>query len=170
MDDATEKTPFEKIVELLTRHGVAFIVIGGQAETLYGSARVTFDTDLCYRRTQDNLRRLAGALKDLRPRLRGAPADLPFRLDAESLALGCNFTFATEAGDLDLPGHLEPLGGYEELVETAETIRIGDLDVPVISLDDLIRIKEHIQRPKDRESLMHLKAIKNLSKRRRDRD
>ena len=165
MDDATEKTPFEKIVELLTRHGVAFIVIGGQAETLYGSARVTFDTDLCYRRTQDNLRRLAGALKDLRPRLRGAPADLPFRLDAESLALGCNFTFATEAGDLDLLGYVEPIGGYEELVKNTEMIRIGDLDVPVISLDGLIRIKEHIQRPKDRESLMHLKAIKNLPNR-----
>lgn len=75
MDDDTEKTPFERIVELFVARGVEFIVIGGQAETLYGSARVSFDTDLCYRRTAENLRRLADALKELHPKLRGAPPD-----------------------------------------------------------------------------------------------
>ncbi len=51
MGDDTAKTPFEQIFELLTSCGVEFLVIGGQAETLYGSARVTYDIDLCYRRT-----------------------------------------------------------------------------------------------------------------------
>jgi hypothetical protein len=32
----------------------------------------------------------------------------------------------------------------------------------VIGLDDLIRIKRHINRPKDRESLPQLEAIKRL--------
>ena len=36
------------------------------------------------------------------------------------------------------------------------------LKLLVISLDDLIRVKEHIRRPKDRESLMQLQAIKKL--------
>jgi hypothetical protein len=31
-----------------------------------------------------------------------------------------------------------------------------------MSLDDLIRIKEHICRPKDRDSLMHLLAIRRV--------
>jgi hypothetical protein len=34
--------------------------------------------------------------------------------------------------------------------------------VRVIGLDDLIRIKRHLSRPKDRESLLHLEAIKRL--------
>ena len=34
MDDDTAKTPFEQIVELLNAHGVEFVIIGGQAETL----------------------------------------------------------------------------------------------------------------------------------------
>ena len=116
MADDTSKTRFERIVELLDGHGVEFVVIGGRAEALLGSARVTYDVDLCYRRTTENLKRLASALPHLNPKLRGAPPDLPFRLDAESLALGNNFTFTTDAGDLDLLGWLEPLGGYDDIV------------------------------------------------------
>jgi predicted nucleotidyltransferase len=162
MEDSTDKSPFERILEVFLAHGVEFLVIGGQAETLYGSARVTFDVDLCYRRSAENLERLAQALAELHPRLRGAPPDLPFRLDAKSLALGCNFTFETDEGPLDLLGYLEPIGGYEDAISRAERNNIGSMSVLVIALDDLIRIKEHIQRPKDRDSLMHLLAIRRL--------
>jgi predicted nucleotidyltransferase len=162
MADNTAKTPFERLVRLLAERGVEFIVIGGRAETLHGSARVTFDTDLCYRRTAENLRRLAAALGALRPTLRGAPPDLPFRIDAESLALGCNYTFRTGEGDLDLLGFVEPLGGYDELDKHAETMRLGDTAVRVIGLDDLIRIREHLGRRKDRDSVLHLRAIRRL--------
>ncbi len=162
MDDDTAKTPFEKITELLAAKGVEFVVIGGQAETLYGSARVTYDTDLCYRRTPENLQRLADALRQLKPTLRGAPPDLPFRIDAESLALGGNFTFSSPVGDLDLIGQVEPLGGYEELSRTAETIRVGGINLKVISVDDLIRVKEYLGRPKDGDSLRNLLAIKRV--------
>ncbi len=77
-------------------------------------------------------------------------------------ALGSNFTFTTDAGDLDLLGWVEPLGGYDDIVDRCETMRIGETDVKVISLDDLILIKKHIGRPKDRDSLMHLLAIKRV--------
>jgi hypothetical protein len=45
----------ERIAETMLRHDVEFIVIGGQAECLFGSPRLTFDVDLCYRRTPANL-------------------------------------------------------------------------------------------------------------------
>lgn len=162
MADDTVKTPFERIIEILSACDVEFLVIGGQAEALLGSARITFDVDLCYRRTPENFERLASALQRLNPKLRGAPPDLPFRLDAKSLALGSNFTFTTDAGDLDLLGWVEPLGGYEEIVGRCDTLQIGETNVRVISLDDLIQIKQHISRPKDRDSLMHLLAIKRV--------
>src|SRR3989442_755304 len=57
-----------------------------------GSSRVTYDVDLCYRRTPDNLERLATALGTLSLTLRGAPpsrkacaeakAEAPRRSDA----------------------------------------------------------------------------------------
>lgn len=162
MANDTEKSAFERIVELLEARGVQYVVIGGQAENLLGSARVTYDSDLCYLRTKDNLERLAAALLELKPTLRGAPPDLPFQLDARSLALGSNFTFSTIAGDLDLLGHVEPIGGYEELARSAETMDLGAFTIKVASLDDLIRIKQHVNRPKDRDSLKHLLAIKRI--------
>ena len=162
MSESQVQMYFEKIAELLARHGVEYIVIGGLAEALHGSPRVTYDIDLCYRRTKENLQRLAEALRELKPTLRGAPPDLPFIIDARSLALGSNFTFNTNAGPLDLLGWVEPIGDYDALVKHAFTTRIGDLDLKLIDLDDLIRIKEHIRRPKDQESLRQLLAIKRI--------
>jgi len=98
----TDKPTLVKIAELLQRHGVEFMVIGGQAALLHGSPLPTFDVDLCYRRTAENLKRLAAALRELHPTLRGAPPDLPFRLDAQSLALGANFTLQMDVGPLHL--------------------------------------------------------------------
>src|SRR3954466_14143768 len=97
----TEKCDLRKFAEVLLRHGAEFIVIGGQAETLMGSPRVTYDVDLCYRRTKDNLERLAAALEELKPKLRGAPPDVPIIVDARALGLGNNYTFITPLGKLD---------------------------------------------------------------------
>jgi predicted nucleotidyltransferase len=66
------------------------------------------------------------------------------------------------AGKLDLLGFVEPIGDFEQLAKHAETHPIGALHVKVISLDDLICVKQHIKRVKDRESLMQLLAIKRI--------
>ena len=58
MSEETQRSALELISEILLSEGVEFIVVGGQAEWLFGSARPTFDVDLCYRRTRENLRRL----------------------------------------------------------------------------------------------------------------
>lgn len=73
------------------------------------SARVTYETDLCYRRTKENLERLAGALNEIKPTLRGAPPDLSIQLDPAALALGNNYTFDTSLGPLD-PARLAGTG------------------------------------------------------------
>lgn len=158
----SELSPLEQIAAVLQEAGVEFIVIGGQAETIHGSARVTFDVDICYRRTRENLQRLATALQSLEPTLRNAPPDLPFQIDAVSLALGENFTFGTKLGDLDLLGYLEPIGGYEQLIDRAERVGAGRFELNVIALDDLIKIKQHLGRPKDRDALLQLLAIRRL--------
>jgi predicted nucleotidyltransferase len=63
---------------------------------------------------------------------------------------------------LDFLGYLEPIGAYDDLLPHAETVPIGGRPILIIGLDDLIRIKRHINRPKDRESLLQLEAIKRL--------
>lgn len=158
----TEKPRLVEFAEHLLHHGVEFVVIGGQAATLHGSPLATFDVDVCYRRTPDNLARLATALQELHPTLRDAPADLPFRLDAQSLALGSNFTFNTDAGPLDLLGWVEPLGAFEDLLPGAERVAVGDLDLLVIGLDDLVTIKRHLGRAKDQATLVQLESLQAL--------
>src|SRR6266498_695678 len=141
MPEGLPESALEKVARVLTAHGVEFLVIGGQAESLMGSPRVTYDVDLCYRRTKDNLDRLAKALRELKPTLRGAPSDLPFVIDVRTLALGNNFTFDTPIVPLDLLGFVEPIGTYEDLAVRAEGYAVGDLPVRTLSLDDLISIK-----------------------------
>jgi hypothetical protein len=101
-------------------------------------------------------------LKSLNPTLRGAPPDLPFRLDAQSLALGNNFTFDTSLGALDLLGWVEPLGGYDDFISRCESMEIDGRELMVLSLTDLIAIKRHIARPKDKAVLVQLEAIQRI--------
>lgn len=163
MDEPRDQSPLERFCAVLTAHSVEFIVVGGQAEALMGSARVTYDVDLCYRRTPDNLERLATALGTLKLTLRGAPPELKFRLDAQALALGQNYTFEVDGEyPLDFLGYLEPIGTYEDLLPRAEIVSIGGHATRVIGLDDLIRIKRYLGRPKDKESLLQLEAVKRL--------
>ncbi len=168
MAESTGKPRLVAIAELLARHGVEFIVIGGQAAVLYGSPLATFDVDLCYRRTAENLERLAAALQELHPTLRGAPPDLPFRLDARALALGSNFTFTTDLGPLDFLGWVDPFGEFETISPRAERIDVGGTSLLVISLDDLIAIKRHIKRPKDQAMLLQLEELKRMREGGRD--
>jgi hypothetical protein len=82
--------------------------------------------------------------------LRGAPPDLPFLLDAETLAAGQNFTFATRFGPLDILG--DPAGAprYRQLRADATPVEIRGLTVRIASIDHLIAMKEAAGRPHDK--------------------
>jgi len=88
-------TDFPALIRRLSTGGIEFIVVGGVAGAIHGAAHVTYDIDIVYRRTADNMSRLAAALAPVHPYLRGAPPGLPFTLDAPTLGRGLNFTLAT---------------------------------------------------------------------------
>jgi hypothetical protein len=71
-------TDFAGLLRCLAEAGVEHVVVGGAAATAHGSARLTQDLDVVYRRTDDNLRRLAAALAPHRPYLRGGRAPCRF--------------------------------------------------------------------------------------------
>jgi hypothetical protein len=76
--------------QVLNRHGVRYVLIGGLASEFLGAAIATNDIDICYERTPVNMSRLAEALKELHAALRvaGVDEDLPFVLDGRTLAAG----------------------------------------------------------------------------------
>jgi hypothetical protein len=145
----------------LVEHGVRFVVIGGIAGRAWGSTTVTHDLDVCYQRNADNYEALAAALRTLGATLRGAPAGLPFLLDARTIRMDDSFTFDTSAGSLDCLGTPSGTGGYADLVKNATEVELdADLRVSVCSLDDLIRMKRAAGRPKDRIEIEILSAVK----------
>ena len=110
------ETNFRGLIRILSEAGVNFIVVGGVAATGHGSARLTSDLDIVYRRTTENITRLVLALAPLNPYLRGAPPGLPFRWSDETIKKGLNFTLVTSLGALDLLGEITGGGGYDDLL------------------------------------------------------
>jgi hypothetical protein len=146
----------------LNRQGVRYVVIGGLASEFLGAPIGTNDIDICYERTTENMTRLAAALKELHATLRvaGVEEDLPFVLDHRTLAAGDSFTFQSDAGDLDVLGTPSGSGGFRDLDADAASYDLGDgLVVRVVSLNDLIRMKEAAGRPKDQA---HLHVLSDL--------
>jgi len=151
--------PVREQLEFLGRHEIECVIVGGVAATLHGSAIPTTDLDICYSRSPPNLQKLATALQSVHARLRNAPADLPFRLDEETLRKGLNFTFVTDVGDLDLLGEVRGIGFYAETVEGASSFEVVGYEFKVIALDKLIIAKRTAGRAKDLGVLPELEAI-----------
>lgn len=159
MSDAVEFDPV-RMLEALNAEGVRYIVIGAVAGRMLGSPSLTGDLDICYDRDPANLERLSTVLRSLHARLRGVEPNVPFRLDARSLAAGDTFTFVTDAGDLDILGTPAGTTGFDHLNRTAETVDIDGLVVRVASIDDLIRMKRAAGRPKDLIEVEVLAALR----------
>lgn len=158
-------TDFGELFRRLSDAHVEFVVIGGLAVIAHGHVRATLDLDICYARTPENLERLASALAPLQPKLRGAPAELPFFWDVQTLRNGLNFTLTTTAGDIDVLGEVTGLGGYGEIALRSETIDLYGAKVRILSLPDLIRSKAAAGRAKDLVDLEALRRLDAVSKR-----
>jgi hypothetical protein len=154
---------FEKALITLSDAQVRFVIVGGLAITIHGSSYVTFDLDFCYARDAENLMRLAGALQPFNPGLRGAPVNLPFRLDHETLRGGLNFTLTTDVGELDLFGEVIGIGDYSKAVEVSMPVELFGRSFAVLTLDALIVSKRAAGRPKDLQVLPELEALREAT-------
>lgn len=158
-------TRFGELLQVLAHGGVDFMLVGGVAATAHGSARVTQDLDILYRRGAHNLAALSETLAPLRPTLRGAPPGLPFRLDVPTLRAGLNFTLTTTLGALDLLGEIAGGGSYEDLLPHSFPIEIFGVSCRVLGLDALIRTKRAAGRPKDFEAIAELESLRERQSR-----
>jgi hypothetical protein len=124
---------------------------------------VRVDLDLCYSRDRDNLRRLAQALAPHHPRLRGAPPDLPFLWDDQTLASGLNFTLTTDLGDLNIFGEVAGIGGYAQALAASSELSVGAACIRVLDLGGLERAKRAAGRIKDLLDLAEIAEIRRQS-------
>ena len=152
----------EPILKQLSNHGVEFVLIGGMAMRAHGSACITEDLDICYRRTTENIQKIAKAFAPLHPYLRGAPPGLPFHFDPPTIQAGLNFTLTTDVGDIDLLGEVSGIGNYEKaLVQSVDKASYG-LVIHVLSIDGLIAAKKAAGRHKDHSHVLELIEMKKM--------
>jgi len=156
-----------QVIPPLVRANVDFILIGGMAAILHGSARVTFDVDLIYSRALENIERLAAALAPYRPYLRDAKPNLPFAWDAKTIRDGLNFALTTDLGDVDLFGEVAGSETYSDVLPDSFDVEAFGVQFKCMDLPTLIRIKEAAGRPKDREALAELRVLLEEQKRMR---
>jgi hypothetical protein len=151
----------QEILATLDRHGVRYVLIGGLAAVLHGSAHVTTDVDIVPEEAARNLERLSAALKELDARIRvtGEPGGVPFDHGADSLARVRLWNLQTSMGDLDIAFDPSGTRGYGDLARDAIHVRVRGVDVPVASLADVIRSKEAAGRERDRATLPGLREL-----------
>lgn len=158
-------TDFRALITLLVKSRVEFIIVGGAAATAHGSARLTNDLDVVYRRTSENISRLVNALAPYNPYLRGLPPGLPFIWSEQTVQNGLNFTLTTTIGALDLFGEIIAGGGYDDLLPSSITLQLYGVESLCLGLERLIYVKRATGRPKDLEAVAELEAILEEQKR-----
>jgi hypothetical protein len=153
--------------ELLSRlhaHGVEFVVVGGMAAVLHGSAVVTEGLDLCAPMTPENLQRIVAALAGLDPRHRMNPKLLPLPDDAAGLKGFKNLYLITTAGQVDILDLIDGVGDYAAVASHAVTVEVFGLPVRVLDVDTLILAKAAVGRPKDHRVIADLEVIRQRLK------
>ncbi|MGH3849554.1 MAG: hypothetical protein ACRDRT_07620 [Pseudonocardiaceae bacterium] len=161
------------LVEVLDRYQVEYILVGGGAARVLGAQRPTGDTDCLARATFDNLERLAGAMRELKARIRveglsdEEATQLPTIIDGRMLAAMEISTWTTEAGQFDVLTDIPERTGarlrWEDLIDDAVVLDVAGAAVRVAPLGVIIASKEWANRPKDREALPELRRLRDES-------
>jgi hypothetical protein len=149
------------IFEVLVRHDVDFVVIGGVAVIGHGSTRTTRDVDFVAATDADNLARLEFALRELDAEVWGVDAHLlGIDLDARTLGEGGNFTLVTRAGGLDFFNEVPGGAPYEQIRARSVVAEVpGGVQIRIAGTDDLIAMKRAAGRPRDLQDIATLTHI-----------
>jgi hypothetical protein len=153
---------FRLALEVLSRHGVEFVIVGGIAVVAHGSTLTTRDLDILYRVTPENVGRLLRAFDELDAVALGDPRRLRFGFDHLN-DTGHHLT-ETRAGRIDALGSVGRRGNvlYEDVIGDALTLQAFGVEVRCISLERLVELKRELARPRDLAAVAELEAIRRL--------
>jgi hypothetical protein len=150
---------FDALLRLLRRHEIEFVIVGGFAAMAHGASQLTQDVDVCCAFTPENLRRLAVALKDFHPVHRMTPQRLPLELSDENISRLKNLYLQTDLGQLDCRSEVKGVGDFAEVRRQSIEVELPAGPCRILGLDALIRAKEAMGGPKDKLTILQLKAI-----------
>ncbi|MDR4497173.1 MAG: nucleotidyltransferase family protein [Candidatus Scalindua sp.] len=151
---------YEEIIGKLNNAGVRYAIVGGVAVNLHGHIRMTADLDIIMELEDSNIARAVATLKES-----GFTCKIP--VDPMGLAdsqtrkdwiknknmKALNFYRGIEEVDLVIDSPVT----YENARKKIFTVK--DTNYPVVSKEDLIKMKEVTGRERDRDDIKKLKIL-----------
>jgi predicted nucleotidyltransferase len=147
------------LLQRLADANVDFVVVGGYAGMMHGSALITRDVDVCAVLSAENVEKIRRAFADINPVHRQTHRLLSF---LEHPAPGqplVNLYLRTDKGVIDILSSILGIGDFERLRNSAVDMPMFGRTYPVISIEDLITAKEAVGREKDLLAVKELRAI-----------
>ena len=145
----TQQFKYRKILEALDRFQVEHIVVGGVCAVAHGAPVTTFDLDLLYLQTAENIDRIIAALAELEAFHR-EPGSRHLAPQRSALECGGPSLFTTRYGALDLLGALSGGREFEDLLPRTIELTLGiGIRIRILDLETLIEVREQTGRPKD---------------------
>ncbi len=151
----------EKILKILTKNNVEFVIVGGFASIIHGASYVTKDFDICVSFSKDNAAKILSAINPYRPRDRIHPNKPQLDETPDSLMKYKDLYLSTDLGEIDMLGEILGLGKFEDLLDHTIEVELYGEKCKVLDIDALIVAKKALGRPKDIQVLLQLEAIKN---------
>jgi predicted nucleotidyltransferase len=130
----------ERIFAALQEHGVEYVLIGGMAVQTHGHVRMTNDADLVPAPDPANLARLADALNAMGARVLN-PGHEDEAITASMLPRSTVWQFTTRDGNIDVMHEVPGGREFEQLYRDAMSISLDNVEIQVVGLDDLVRMK-----------------------------
>jgi len=167
-----EIIPYEEVFRVLNKAKVDYLVCGGTAVVLLGFARLTVDLDLIISLEKENLKNLYNALIKLNYRTK-IPIKKEEFIQKEKLAKLAKDKNMKVVSFYNLkdPFKVVDIGvnlpNISEILKNKKHIKVKDLAIPIILIDDLIKMKENLARKQDLIDVENLKKIKQYEKRNR---
>jgi hypothetical protein len=132
---------FADMLSALSEAGVDFLIVGAHALAAHGVPRATGDLDIWVRPTRDNAQRTLRALSAFGAPLADLSADDLTRTDTV-------FQIGLPPARIDILSGITGVS-FDEAWSRRLQIRIGTIDVPVLSKTDFVANKKAVGRPKD---------------------
>jgi len=152
----------QEFLNLLAAHKVKYLIVGGEAVIYHGYARLTGDVDFFFEPSKQNARKLYQALKEF------WAGDIPgIKAFDELMEEGLILQFGVPPNRIDLINQISGLTfreAWENRIRTGIESAGGEVPIYLIGLQELIKNKKAIGRPKDMEDLQYLRGVKKLRK------
>jgi predicted nucleotidyltransferase len=157
---------FTACLTALQQSGSEFILVGGVAAVLQGAPVQTYDIDIVYSRTEENIERLLAVLNSLDAFFRIQP-ERRIRPAGSHLHASGHLNLVTRFGPLDLLASIGDGLTYEDLLPNSEEVSITEaVRIRVLKLDEIIAIKEKLGSEKDTAVLPTLRETAREAKKR----